>query len=545
MRIPIFGAGIASKSKYVTAKKLTNIYCEQRPQGEKSSIVGFQVPGKTLFVDFGSTAPRGGLEFEANSVAYVVHRNILWEVNNAAIKVNRGTLLTTTGRVSIAHNGTQVIIVDGTFGYLYSTVPITGTPQTISSITRSGTVGTLTTAAPHGLVTGNLVTLAGVTPVGFNGDYTVTVTGLTTFTFNMLADPGGNASVVGTYTISSFLTITQIPTQPSTITFLSGRFIATFENSGRYYTSAVYDGLFWDPLAFANAEASPDPLVAVWANNGQLSLFGSLTTEFAGNSGTLDFAFTSIQGASNEWGLAARWSVAKYDNSVACLIKNRMGQVMVAQMSGYLPKKISTPDIDSIINGYAAYSDATAYSYMLGGHPMYVLSFPSAGATWLYDGSTSMWTELKSYNDTRDISEFSFTLLGNTIVADYSTGKIYKLTATALTENGNPIVRELVSENIADPDLDRISIDKVRLDMEVGDGLANDQGSNPQIALSISRDNGNTYDAETWKASGNAGEYKRRVEWRRCGTAREFTLKFRMTDPVPLVIVDASVNPKD
>jgi hypothetical protein len=31
-------------------------------------------------------------------------------------------------------------------------------------------------------------------------------------------------------------------------------------------------------------------------------------------------------------GLAARWSIAKFDNTMACLWKNRMGQVMVAKL---------------------------------------------------------------------------------------------------------------------------------------------------------------------------------------------------------------------
>jgi hypothetical protein len=114
----------------------------------------------------------------------------------------------------------------------------------------------------------------------------------------------------------------------------------------------------------------------------------------------VDTAFTEIRGTATEWGLAATWSVAKFDNSIAMLVKNRMGQVMVAQLAGYLPKKISTPDLDSIINGYSTVNDASAYSYMLGGHPMYVINFPSAnamgGATWLYDSSTSIWTQLDS-----------------------------------------------------------------------------------------------------------------------------------------------------
>ena len=116
-RIAVFGFGIAAKSPYVTAKYLQNIYCEQRPSGigtagEKSMLVGDQTPGLNLFADFGATPPRGGIEFEPGNVAYVVHRGVLWEINNAGVATNRGTLLTTTGRVSLAHNGVQVMIVD-------------------------------------------------------------------------------------------------------------------------------------------------------------------------------------------------------------------------------------------------------------------------------------------------------------------------------------------------------------------------------------------------------------------------------------------------
>jgi len=548
-RIPIFGPGLSSKSPYVTAKKMTNIYAENRPDGEKSSIVGYGTPGLNLFVDFGDTAPRGGLEFEPNDVAYVVHRGVLWEVNNAGVKTSRGTLSTTSGRVSMAHNGQQVMIVDGSYGYIYSTVASSGTPQTISSITRSGTVATMTTAAPHGLVTGNLITVSGASAAAYNGQFTVTVTGASTLTYNMYSDPGGVASPVGTYTVSTFLKIAAagFSTAPTTVTFLTGRFIISTRSSGRFYVcgsgSVVYDGLYWDPLYFANAETSPDPLVAVWSSSGQLVLPGTLTTEFFGNSGTLDFPFVALQGTATEWGLAAMWSIAKYDNTFACLIKNRMGQVMIAQMNGYLPKKISTPDIDSIINGYSATSDATAYSYMLGGHPMYVITFPSAGYSWLFDGSTGMWSPLKSYGLTRHRAEFSFGLVGNTLVADYSTGKIYKLQPSALTDNGDSIERELISENIANPDLSYLAVNRVRLDMEVGVGLTLGQGSNPQVGMSISRDNGKTWGPEVLKPMGAVGQYRTRVEWRKCGTDREFSFKFRITDPVPVTFVSACINP--
>jgi hypothetical protein len=224
-------------------------------------------------------------------------------------------------------------------------------------------------------------------------------------------------------------------------------------------------------------------------------------------------------------------------------MKNAQGQVIVARIQGYVPQKISTPDMDSIINGYTNTADATAYSYMLGGHAMYVISFPSAGYTWMYDGSTGFWSSLKSYGLTRYRGEFAFPFLSAIVVADYNVGRLYRLSPTAQTDNGDTIEREVIGETIRATDGDFININTLRLDCEVGQGLTSGQGSNPQISLSISRDNGKTWGPDMWKDLGAIGEYKTRVEWRRLGSPRVFTPKIRLTDPVPITLVSASVNP--
>jgi hypothetical protein len=73
--------------------------------------------------------------------------------------------------------------------------------QTISSITNSTTTATLTTAANHNLTTGAFVTVSGATPSAYNGTFSITVTGDTTFTYTMLTDPAGSATVVGSYKV--------------------------------------------------------------------------------------------------------------------------------------------------------------------------------------------------------------------------------------------------------------------------------------------------------------------------------------------------------
>jgi hypothetical protein len=73
--------------------------------------------------------------------------------------------------------------------------------QTISSITHVGHTATLTTASAHGLSDNDIVSIIGTTPAEYSGIFSVMVTGASTFTYQMLTTPSGNATVVGTYRI--------------------------------------------------------------------------------------------------------------------------------------------------------------------------------------------------------------------------------------------------------------------------------------------------------------------------------------------------------
>ena len=468
MKLQVFGFGLASKSPYVAANGLQNVYCETRPQGEKAVLVAYRTPGLTVFTDSGvMSPPRGIWTFDKTDSCFVVINNTFYQLSGSGTLTNKGALLTSVGRVSMSDNGNQVMIVDGTYGYIYNT---------------------------------------------------------TTGVFAQITD-------------------VDFPVAPQTVSFLSGYFIVNLNQSSRFYVSARDDGLTWAALDFANAETNPDPIISTWTSNGQLVLMGSRSMEFWGNSGAVDFPFTQIVGTATEWGLAARWSVAKYDNSFACLVKNRMGQVMVAQIAGYLPKKISTPDLDAIINGYSRVDDASAYGYMLGGHAMYVINFPTAGASWLFDSSTNIWTQLKGYGLTRHRAEFGTSFLTNSLVCDYASGIIYKLDSTALNDAGQPMESQITSETVIAPDLQRFTVNKFRIDMEVGDGNAS--YPNPQVSLQVSRDNGRTWGAEMFSPLGPLGNYSRRVEWTRLGTAANFVFRLRVVDAVPFVLVNALLNPPD
>lgn len=318
--------------------------------------------------------------------------------------------------------------------------------------------------------------------------------------------------------------------------FLNGRFIVNESGTGRFYLSASYDGTAWDALDFATAESDPDNIVSLIVESGQLVLFGDKTTEFWGDSGAADFPLGRIGSAAIEWGLAARWSLAKFMDSLIFLRKNRLGGVQVCVQSGASAQAVSTTELDYIFSTYSEVSDATGFAYMLSGHPFYQINFPTEGKSWLYDGQSKAWTELESGGG-RHRAEIHQQFQNTSYVTDYENGKLYRLDDTVYTDDGATIVREFTGRHQASGDLKAMS--ELWLEMEAGVGLQLGQGTTPQVMLQISRDGGHTWGGEMWRSFGAAGEYKARAKWNRLGQARDWIFKFKVTDPVNTVFVAA------
>lgn len=457
MRQSLFGIGLSGKSVNVSAQRRLNLYLEFRPQDDGIRIVAYGTPGLTLFADFGDTPARGF--HVVGTLLYVVHRGTFWEVNNAGTMTSRGTLLTTTGRVYFADNGTTIMVVDGQFGYTFNT----STPG---------------------------VPLAQITDVDF-------------------------------------------PT-PNTVTWLDQYFIVDKALSGRFYISALGDPTNWDALDFANAEGNPDNLVRVFTDHGELIPLGDVTTEFWGDSGTADFPFARLGSAVVEWGLAARESLTKFENSLMFLGRNRMGECQVVLLNGYTPEPVGGQDFLDAINKYSTVNDATAFSYMNNGHPFYQINFPTASKSWLYDGSTKVWSEVGT-DVARHRANMGVFFINRMIVADWENGKLYTLDKTSFSDNGVSISRQIVSRHIIGEDY--VPISQLWLDMEEGVGLVSGQGSDPQVSLEVSEDRGHTWSNEIWRSFGKIGDFKNRAQWNRLGSAMSWTFRVKVTDPVKVALM--------
>jgi hypothetical protein len=237
------------------------------------------------------------------------------------------------------------------------------------------------------------------------------------------------------------------------------------------------DGLSVDPLDFASAEGSPDGLVSLTVSNREIWLFGTNSTEVWYDAGTADFPLQRIQGASNELGCTAPYSVAKMDNTVFWLGADARGRGMVYRANGYVGQRISTHAVEWHIQQYGNLSDAIGYTYQQDGHSFYVLIFPQANTTWVYDLATQAWHERAGWDNgefTRHRSNCQMAFNNEIVVGDFENGNIYAFDLDVYADNGD-IQRWLRSWRALPPGqntLLRTTHHSLQLDCETGVGLA-------------------------------------------------------------------------
>jgi hypothetical protein len=365
-----------------------------------------------------------------------------------------------------------------------------------------------------------------------------------------------------------------------TVGYLDGYFVFNEPNSQKVWVSQLLDGTQIDPLSFASAEGSPDGLVAINVNHREAWLFGTDSVEVWYNAGLPDFPLVRIQGAFNELGCAAAFSVAKLDNSVFWLGQDARGEGVVYRSEGYNGRRISTHAVEWQIQQYANMSDVVGYTYQQDGHGFYVLNFPSANQTWVYDVATQGWHEragLFNGEFTRNRGNCQCNFRGTIIVGDFENGNIYSLDLTTYADNGEPQkwLRSWRALPTGTNNLKRTAQHSLQLDCETGVGLngvdqsiewffytsSEDQlvtssgdlllfsppyvqGTNPQVMLRWSDDGGHTWSNEHWASIGKIGEHGFRALWRRLGMTqklRDRVYEVSGTDPVKIDIVGAEL----
>jgi hypothetical protein len=224
-----------------------------------------------------------------------------------------------------------------------------------------------------------------------------------------------------------------------TVCYIDGYFAFNQPGTQIIWVTGILDGTSIDPLAFAAAESTPDEVVAVVSNNREVWVFGTGTTEVWYDAATTPFPLSPIQGAYNEIGCIAKFSICKLDNSLFWLGQDPRGFGIVYRNQGYTGKRISTHAIEYAIQQYGDVSDAVAYTYQQEGHSFYVIAFPTAGKTWAYDVATGAWHERAGFENgefARHRSQCQMNFNSETIVGDYENGNLYAFDLDIYQDDG-------------------------------------------------------------------------------------------------------------
>jgi hypothetical protein len=529
MKSPILGSSYVIRSINAADNRMVNLYPEVIPEGGKEPAYLQRCPGYALKTTVGDGPIRG--LYTLGDFMYVVSGNGFYQLDsNFSVG---GELLLEDGAVLLLEEGGSVLLegaaVAGYIGAVSGTGPV--------SMADNGTQ-IFIAANPDGYI--------------YNADTNV---------FAQITDEDFPGAV--------------------TVGYLDGYFVFNEPNSQRVWVTALLDGLSVDPLDFASAEGSPDGLVSLIIDHREAWLFGTNSVEVWYNSGEADFPLSRIQGAYNEIGCIAPYSVAKMDNSVFWLGADARGQGIVYRAQGYQGVRVSTHAVEFAIQQYDDLSDAVGYTYQQDGHTFYVLNFTNADTTWVYDAATGSWHERAAFENgdfKRHRGNCHTRYANQPIIGDFENGNIYAFDLDVFSDAGatQKWLRSWRALPTGSNNLKRSTHHSLQIDMETGVGLsgwalddvyylgAEDlailetedgkeiildfnavTGANPQLIMRWSDDGGHTWTEPRQTSMGRIGRYGTRAIFRRLGMTtklRDRVYEISGTDPVKVAINGAELT---
>lgn len=486
---------------------------------------------------------------------------------------------------------TYAMFTGATGSILTGTITSGGTNSITNGVynTTSLTGGTGTGAVANLTVATNNVTIVNMTSPGMGyiiGDElsaNLPGTGIGTFTINagsgytngMYSDVpltgGSGSNGTANITVNSNV-VTSVDIQDGGAGYVNGDVITaalpggsgfnitltSVVGTGFIYTIDTIGGTAFDPLDIATKNTSSDPIVALIVMHAEVWLLGSQTTEIWYNAGAADFTFQIFPGVFIEHGCVAQYSVAKQDLNIYWLSQDKQGQAIIVKGNGYAAHRISTFALENEFSKYSKISDAIGWTYQQLGHVFYVLTFPSADKTWVWDENTQLWHERLSL---QYVKNGVFTLDGNlhkviynssaicgglVYVSDYL-GNMWQLDPTNYTENGVEITRIRSFPHLLNSQK-RVNYTQFIADMECGTDDASITGdgtssSNPPVVnLRWSDDRGKTYGNYIQQSLGALGQYLTNMQWRRLGIARDRVFELSWSAPTKTALNAAWVE---
>jgi len=326
------------------------------------------------------------------------------------------------------------------------------------------------------------------------------------------------------------------------VNYVDGYFVLNYIGTREWYISLPNTTTF-DPIDYASTTGFSDLLVGIGITRRYLYLFGETTTEVWFNQGNTTFPFGRLPGSFIQYGCAATNSIAQMDGELYWVAQSPQGQAFICKTSNFAAQQISTFAINNELQGYSTLSDAIGYTYELNGHFFYVVTFPTANKTWVYDLSNNQWNEWNYIDDNGGFNRhrsncFAFAY-NKLIVGDWENGNLYAIDQDNYTDNGQPITRVRGFYHMEDDASSRVHYRNFIAEMESGNGYLN---QSTEVNLRWSDDRGKTYSNPVMQNLGQEGQYLTSIKWNRLGMARDRVFEIFWSVPTKTALSGAFVD---
>jgi hypothetical protein len=360
--------------------------------------------------------------------------------------------------------------------------------------------------------------------------------------FELVVVDGANGYVVEFADYATFRILSNFQ-GADRVDYIDSFFIFNEPNSQRFFTS-LSNTITFDPLYFASKTSNSDQLVVAVVVHREIWLLGQESTEVWTNVGAPDFPFQIVSGMFIQHGCAAKYSIGRHGADIFWLARDRNGHATVAMgTAGNLARRISTRAIEDDFTRYSRLNDAVGFTYQLDGHVYYMLTFPTANKTWVYDRTEELWHE-ECWSDSDGVEHrhragavaFAYDKI---VVGDRVNGKLYFMDPEGYTHDTVPIKRLRTFPHLVDEGK-RVSYTRFIANMEVG--TITDRAANPFISLRWSDTRGASWNDAMIQSLGLTGEYHTSTLWNRLGMARDRVFELSWSGPMKTALNGAYIE---
>lgn len=345
----------------------------------------------------------------------------------------------------------------------------------------------------------------------------------------VFVDPDGNIAVFTPSAVTNSYPDADLPAVNS-VTSIDGYLVFTTGSGEAWATDLNSTDV--SALSFGTAQTKPDGLLRAITWAGRLYLWGTQTCEIWTDQGLAPFPFSKADVI--PLGLAGPYCVTGFEDNFA------KGQFITAndnavyQIFGNAPNKISTPDLDGLIEAVSDKTTIEMCSYISRGHAFIQIS--CAAWTWIYNVNNQKWYARFSYLQVSSRITQAYYSFSKWLCGDNSSGNIQQITGSAFDETGEPMMCEVWSAPVQKFPA-RVRVATMWIDFAVG--VSNAEGVDPietdaEVEISWSDDGGVTFNTPRIRKLGRQSLGKSRVRVNQCGMSgsQGRIVKVRMSSPV-------------